>query len=267
MGTQELPSDISWPPKPPKLEEADFAKMLYQAQLDIETAKYQAQIDEIKAQWRDQATTALELSKLEKTRQDNATAEEDKLREAVHAAYLEVAKGTLDRALKRADFITGVAGAIGTSYAALLALVYSTSSEPPTPLPGRGIVPALFLGLSFLLSAFYVAFIRPGSLAGQYLPSGVGGTIQEDRMLFFLKWVTEGAMQRAWALRTAVISLAVGVALIPLPFLQLSDNITLTLSCIGALVVIVSLVYELVSSYRTGNAASSASKPPTQHQQ
>jgi hypothetical protein len=106
MSTPQLPDDAPWPapPSEPPSTEADFAKMLYQAQIDAVKARYQAQIDEIKARWRDDASNATEGRKLDAAREDNVSSAEGRLREAVHNAYLEVAKSALDRSLQRANF-------------------------------------------------------------------------------------------------------------------------------------------------------------------
>lgn len=243
----ELPDTDSWPQPPNEPgAEKDFATILYQAQIDTAKARYLAEIEEVKARWRDEATELAERRKQEAARQDVALATEDKFREAVHNAYLDVAKSTLERSLQRANFVTAAAGTIGTSYAALLALVYSVSSTNPNPLPARGIVPAVFLGLSFLLSAIYVGFIRSGTTKGHFIPSGVGGQIEERRMVFFLYWAIGGAMRRAWALRAAVVSLGVGVALIPLPFLQVPRQASWFAMGAGGLVFIIWLGYEII---------------------
>jgi hypothetical protein len=173
MDPSELPSQAEWPAPPADAgDQPDFKKIRYQAQIDEVKARLQAQIDEIKARWRDHASHSAEEWKLTEARRDGRLAAEDALRAAVQSAYLDVAKGTLDRALKRAEFLTAAAGAIGTSYAALLGLVYSAGGDTPRPLPATGIGPALFLGLALVLSAFYVAYIRVSASTGRVLPAG-----------------------------------------------------------------------------------------------
>ncbi len=238
MNTPTLPDKISWPapPEKPQSAEADFAKILYQGV-----------IDEVKTRWRDQVSAATEEQKLVAARLDGRVAAEDALRLAVQSAYLDVVRGALDRALTRANFVTAVAGAVGTSYAALLALVYSVSGNQLKPLPPTGIVPAVFLGLSFVLSAFYVAYIRPYTKPGHILPTGTGAYMQEDRLLFFIKWVNDGTMQRAWALRVSIVCLGIGVALMPLPFLERAGAITAIIIGMGILGLTVAVIYELIS--------------------
>jgi len=222
--TPEPPS-LPKPPTHPESASTDFAKLLYQAQLDAAIARYQAELDEFKARQRDIAANDLEEQKLEAAQSTNSFAAEDALRLAIQAAYLDVAKGSLERSLKRANFVTAAAGTIGTSYAGLLGLVYTLSGSTPRPLPLYGIAPTIFLGISFLLSAYYVAYIRTSEVQGDFLPAGIGSSgLQQRRMLFFLKWASKGVLQRAAYLRWAVICLGVGIALLPLPFLARSPE-------------------------------------------
>ena len=216
----------TWPrvPQSPTSARADFAK-----------ARYQAELDEAKALARDAAEADKIARALEAARIDAAQAAEDASRQAVQAAYLEVGKGIIDRSLKRAEFVTAAAGSIGTIYSGLLALVYSSSADVPNPLPARGIVPALFLAAAFVFSAVYVSFLRRARRKGNLLPGGVGGAIEETRLISFITWATESAMQRAWALRTAVVSLGAGVALLPLAFVRLQwwQTVAITLFAIS----------------------------------
>jgi hypothetical protein len=160
-----------------------------------------------------------------------ATAAEADLRAAIQAAYLDVQKAKIDRTFRAADTVIRAAGAIATIYAGLLALVYSTASEPPQPLPARGIAPAVFLALAFFFSVVNVGFIgrsgrRVDILEGldTWDQQGKAETWkgQQRRLVRFMQWVDRGALQRAWALRMGVICLGAGAALLPLPFLSLS---------------------------------------------
>jgi hypothetical protein len=261
MSTPQLPDDAPWPapPSEPPSAEADFAKMLYQAQIDGVKARYQAQIDEIKARWRDDAANATEDRKLDAAREDSVSSAEGRLREAVHSAYLEVAKGALDRSLQRANFLVAAAGAIATTYTGLLALVYSVSATKPNPLPVWGLFPAFFLGLSLVLGAFYAAFIRARTVQGHFIPTGTGAQIQERRLLFFIEWVMTSVNQRGWALRTSIISLGVGLVLIPLPFLEISSVLAWGAAAIGLLVVGIWWLNDTQSD----SSSSTADSPPT----
>lgn len=250
MSPWEVPDEAPWPepPSDPPQAQVDFAKMHYQAQIDEVKARYQAAIDEAKAQWRDAASLVAERRKQDAAHDEALAATDDKLREAVHGAYLEVAKGSLDRSLQRANFVTAVAGAAGTSYAALLALVYSVSADTPNPMPARGILPTIFFGISLLLCAYYIAYIRAATRRGHYIPAGTGPHIRERRMLFFVEWIMGSVTRLAWALRTSLVSLGVGLALIPLPFLKVSNTFTVAAAISGAVVLGVTLWLESRSS-------------------
>ena len=180
MDASDLPGEVNWPPPPAAAgDQASLAQIRYQAQIDEVKARYQAEIDEVKARWRDRAVREAEKWKLTEARRDGRVAAEDALRAAVQSAYLEVAKGTLDRALKRAEFLTAAAGAIGTTYAALLGLVYSASADTPNPLPAAGMGSALFLGLAFVLIAFYVNNNSVVASTGRVMPARLGVEMQE----------------------------------------------------------------------------------------
>jgi hypothetical protein len=153
---------------------------------------------------------------------DGLGAAETDLRAAIQAAYIEVQKAKIDRTFRAADTVTRAAGAIATIYAGLLALVYSVASNPPRPLPARGIAPAVFLALAFFFSVVNVGFIRRSGKKVDILEAAEAWKEQQIRLIRFLQWVDRGALQRAWALRAGVICLGAGVALLPLPFLALS---------------------------------------------
>jgi hypothetical protein len=236
MSVSKLPK-VSWPPPTvqPTGSEVELAKL-----------RYQAELDEVNARWRDEVTAEIEEDKRTADREDSWTAAEDKLREAVHAAYLEVAKGSLERSLSRANFVTAAAGAIATAYTGLLGLVYSGSGA--RALPGHGVWPAVFLGLAFVLSAFYVAYQRPGWRAGSFLPRGTGTQLEEERLALFVEWVGRRTNRNAWAIRTAVVSLGIGVALTPLVFLSLTEGQRLLVVYGSFGLLALYLVYEIIAA-------------------
>jgi hypothetical protein len=239
-----------WPPVPQG----------HKTEKEFELARYNAALEDVKAQRRDRATALVTKIALEHSRQDLSGAAEDALRASVQSAYLDVAKGTIDRSLKRAEFVTAAAGAIGTSYAALLALAFSVSADTPHPLPARGLAPAVFLAVSFLMSVIYVAFLRGATVDLTLIPSG-GSDVQERRLTTFLKWVNLGLLRRTWALRTAVISLGAGVALLPLPFLDISSGWARVCIALAAGAVMVWIGIEIVYWFATRNERPSAGVP------
>ena len=201
----------------------------------------------------------LEARKAERARldalDDSAQKQTDQLLVAIHAAYIEVTKAGIDRSLTRATYLTTAAGSIVTLYTGLLALVYSVAVKPPLPLPARGLVPALFIASAFVFSAAYVAFLRRHTWRGRPLPAGLGGDIDEQRLVTYIAWVSASVQQRAWAIRIAVISLGIGVAWLPLPFLRLSDKQTLAASCAGAAILAAWIIFgELIGGRRLRSA-------------
>jgi hypothetical protein len=178
------------------------------------------------------------------------TAETD-LRAAIQAAYIEVQKAKIDRTFRAADAVTRAAGAIATIYTGLLALVYSVGSNPPRPLPARGIAPAVFLALAFFFSVVNVGFIRRTGRKVDVLEAAETWKQQQIRLNRFLQWVDRGALQRAWALRAGVVCLGAGVALLPLPFLALSLNETRAIIGAVAGITLAWLTYEAVVGWAT----------------
>lgn len=82
------------------------------------------------------------------------------------------------------------------------------------------------------------------------LVTGIGGTIAEDRLALFVEWVMSGVVSRAWALRLSVISLAVGVLLLPLPFLDLSGDEAVGILVVGVAVVTIWAIGEAVYAHK-----------------
>ena len=160
---------------------------------------------------------------------------------AIQAGYIQAAQNSLTQMVARGTFITTVITALGGSYTALVGLVYGVG-EHANPMPPRGVVPVIFLGIALLLSTVFMSFLRPGTMitdAG-LLETGIGGTIAEDRLQTFFAWTFSGVLARAWALRGAVISLGIGTALLPLPFLEVRTGTPTAIAiCTGAIILAV----------------------------
>jgi hypothetical protein len=196
-------------------------------------------------------------------RADPEGAAEADLRAAIHAAYIEVQKAKIDRTFRAADTVTRAAGAIATIYAGLLALVYSVASDPPRPLPARGIAPAVFLALAFFFSVVNVGLISRSSRRVDILEAADAWKDQQIRLIRFLQWIDRGALKRAWALRAGVICLGAGVALLPLPFLALSLWQTRVAIGVVAGVVLAWLLQEGLTAWwfkRRGNRVTTTSR-------
>jgi hypothetical protein len=231
---------LATPPDLPAVHD-DFEKLRYTALLDV---------------WKQERAAALEAlteeRKLVEKRRDEQLANENALRAAVHGAYLDVAKAAAERSLQRATFVTGAAGTMATIYSGLLALVYSVSKEGTSPLPAYGMYPAVFLGISLVLSTAYIAYITRSFRAGRHLRNGLGPGLQEERLATFLDWAISSSYRRAGALRTAVVSLGIGVALTPLPFLRLAEaSATRLIQFGGGILVAYLLLFEGILWWRS----------------
>jgi len=179
---------------------------------------------------------------LRHSREDAAAAVEATLLGAVHGGYLTIAQGSLDRAVQRATYVTTAAGAVATLYTGILGLRF-TSGQPS--LPTRSLIPALFIGAAVAFSTFYMAFLRGSTRRQELLPSGLGGNIAETRLLDFMEWSFGGVLARAWSLRLSVISLALGLALLPIGFVQLSTSATWALSLAAVALLVLWIISEL----------------------
>ena len=174
-----------------------------------------------------------------------STDAETALRAAIHAGYLDVQRAKLDRVEAAAQFVTTASGAIGTVYTALLAVSFSVASTPPTPLPARGLAPAVFLALAFFFSVVNVAFVRRAGQRMRILPMATTWEEQQARLVTFMIWIDRGALRRAWALRLAVVCLGGAVALMPIPFLALSRGATVAFIVTVAAIVALYFAYEV----------------------
>jgi hypothetical protein len=157
---------------------------------------------------------------LKRAREDTARAADMAMMQTVHGAYLAVAQSSLDRAVQRATYVATAAGAIGTLYTAILAARYTVHHQAPA----RSILPAFFIGAAVAFSTWYMAFLRGHTRNQQLLLSGTGGSVAETRLLDFMEWTFSGVLARAWSLRVSVISLALGLALLPVGLVQLSSG-------------------------------------------
>lgn len=232
------------PAVPDHLKAEDGAKALYEAELEDWKARSRDPVAEAtREHTRDDAREDTAKAVLV-ARQDAAAAAEAGLLASIQSAYIEVAKSSLDRSITRASNMTGLITAVSTAYTALLALVYG-AGEKEVPLPGRALIPMCFFGFALVLAAFYVSFLRRKMKKRNLLPSGIGGTLADERLKTFLDWVFAGVLERAWALRTSIIAFGLGVALLPLPFTDASSDTTRNLTILAAVIVVIWLGGEL----------------------
>lgn len=141
---------------------------------------------------------------------------EDELNKAFHQGLMEVSKGALARSAAAAELVQKGSAAIVTLYTAVLALAFSVSDRP---LPLRGLLPAVFLGLAVAFATGYVAYVSRIPNTPGPSPSPLPEEYQLNRTNAFISWVATTALTRAMWLRRAVVSLAIGVLLLPIPFI------------------------------------------------
>ncbi|HLL78462.1 MAG TPA: hypothetical protein VKT25_03125 [Ktedonobacteraceae bacterium] len=200
---------LEWPAPletPTSDKKADTTKALYEAQLQLLNNRQQGYIDHDKA----------------------VRASDTAFHQAVFQAYLDVAKGQIDRSVTRTQFLTTAASAIGTVYTALIGLAFGLG-QANHELPATGIAPAVFLGLSIALAAYYLTYITSQPhLLKRATPEtkATHAPILPVQRLFdernhLIEWVAATVTNRVHWLHAAVISLAVGVILLPLPFVAL----------------------------------------------
>jgi hypothetical protein len=204
----------SWPtpPDPPASETkaAELQRILFAGKVDAEVAR---------RAWEASEQTRRDTDTL--NRDAAAWAAEYALEKSVHDARIEVAKGAIDRSHAGAEFIRNAAAAIATVYTAVLGATYGAAGKIEQA-PPRAIVPALFLGVSLVCAAAYVAFLTRGEKTGAPTAHDALRVYQENRVNTFVEWVALYAFRRAYALHAAVLSLAFGVAFLPVPFIEWS---------------------------------------------
>lgn len=221
---------MEWPAPPKKddEEELDLLKIGYQGRID----EWKAQLDQTRDLETKSADAERERAKSERqhvleqqTKRyaadlalEQIRYESDvRLHEAFHANIAEIAKGGMERSRSGAEFVEKAAAAVAGLYTGLLGLVFVAKDNP---LPSRGLIPAMFLGLAVVLAFAYLAFLKkPSSIAG--IPARATlREAQEERTWFLVRWVRAGIMNKKYAIRAAVIALGFGVAFLPAPFLE-----------------------------------------------
>ena len=207
---------IGWP-QLPQVEvgdpQAEVKKVLYQAQVQIALTRQQLAVDEKKMQDAEDIDS-----------RKAGWAYDYAVREVLHNAYVDVIKGAIDRSQSRAQYIQTAAAAISTAYAAILALSFKADGTAAHPLPARGIVPTFFLGLAIAFSAIYLSYIGRGSSVPG--PSAGASLIEneERRLETFVAWASLPILARIYFLQAAVISLAVGIALLPIVYTHFTGS-------------------------------------------
>jgi hypothetical protein len=223
---------MTWPPIP----DGDPS-----ARIEFEKILYQGQVGEAAAQLRDKANAAgrdiaedWELEKHNWELDTAATTAEYALQKSIHDARVEIAKDSIDRARKGAEFIRNAASAIATVYTGVAGLSFAVKSG--IRLPSRGIIPAVFLGMALVFSSAYVAWLGRAQDTPAPTPHSSLPVYQERRLNAFVDWASSIALNRAYLLHSAVISLGAGVLFLPIAFIALPGWFVWGASVVSAVV-------------------------------
>jgi hypothetical protein len=210
--------------------EADLAQQ--KARLDNDIAKQKARLDNALAEQKARLDNALAE---QKARLNNALAEQKAARDAdlaevtaeneadrasaehFNTAVMDLAKASIDRSRSSAEFVQKAATAIFALYTGALAVAFSVTDRP---LPARGILPSVFLGLAITLSTGYLAYLTRGQNTPQPKDAEGRAQAQLERTKAFLLWVQPAIITRSYWLRASVIALAVGAVVLPAAFLH-----------------------------------------------
>jgi len=226
---------MTWPPPPEQPElSTEFAKILYQAQV-AETAaqrRDRAASDghQISEKW-EYRRYGWELDKAE-------AAAEHALQKSIHDARVAVAQSAIERSYKGAEFVRLSAGVIATVYTGIAGLTFA--AQEARSLPPRGIVPGIFLGLALVLATAHAAWLTKAPSTPAPVPHSSFPEYQDRRLNTFVRWCSGIALQRAYVLHAAVLSLGAGAVFLPSPFVSMPEAPVWIVA--GALLVTIFLV-------------------------
>jgi hypothetical protein len=135
-----------------------------------------------------------------------------------HTAMYGLATGAVARGQGGAELVQKGSAALVAIYSGLLALVFSVTDNP---LPLRGVLSPIFLGLAVVLSTAYVAYIGPTDDVSPGPTPTLGLEPKSFARLNAFTYVTNKiATRRSWALRASVVALGFGLAFIAVPFIS-----------------------------------------------
>jgi hypothetical protein len=153
------------------------------------------------------------------------TADDDarlELQKAFVDGVVEVAKGSIDRARAGAELVQKGAAAIVTIYTAVLGVSFSVAERP---LPSRGVIAPVLLGVAVVLSTVYLAYqSKPDDDVDELdeKPGSHATAIEVARR--YVIWTRSGASQRRYWLRASVVSLGLALIFLPAPFVTFKSS-------------------------------------------
>jgi hypothetical protein len=200
---------------------------LFKAKLEITKNKHLSEID----QQKESATN----------NQSERKAEFDHyylMIEEIQKGYIEVSKAAIDRSIQRAEFLQKVAAAVVSLYTAILALTYAADKSKGNTISILGVIPGFFIGISYLLSAFYVSFITRSKDIEETNSDGTLIGEELSQRITFIKWNRASAMKRISLLQASIISLGIGILFLPIPYIQIPNNLLIIAFSIGVSAII-----------------------------
>lgn len=157
---------------------------------------------------------------------------EREINKAFFTEAVETASASIDRARSGAQLVQTSSTAIAGLYTGALSLVFVAGNNP---LPVRGLAPTVFLGLAVVLAAAYVAFLTRGRGVAQPQFDETYSTF--DRLFvsagMFIEWTQITVRKRQGLLRASIVSLAMGVFLLPIAFVTLPGTYDEVLPLVG----------------------------------
>lgn len=165
----------------------------------------------------------------------------------IQKGYIEVSKATIDRSIQRAEFLQKVAAAVVSLYTAILALTYAADKTKGNTISILGVIPGFFIGISYLLSAFYVSFITRSKDIEETKSDGTLIGEELSQRITFIKWNRATAMKRIPLLQASIISLGIGILFLPIPYIQIPGNLLIIAFSIGtAAIILVPLILYII---------------------
>lgn len=163
---------------------------------------------------------------LEKSERDENVAARKTLRDAdietlkeMHAQFYALASTSVDRSKFAAETIQKSSASIAALYTAVLGVSFSVADHP---LPLRGVLAPIFLGLAVVLSTAYLSYIVTPVPVDPGWNIGVAAGREQRAILRLNSFITASAAlvnRRIRLLGAALASLLVGLIAIAVPFL------------------------------------------------
>lgn len=135
-------------------------------------------------------------------------------------ARMELAREGVARSRAAAELVQKASVALATVYTALLGLAFSVAERP---LNTNALVPAIFIGLGIVCPVVYSGFVTATQTTSTWEPKQVRAPRRWEQVNAFTDEVNRLVSTRSWWLRAGITATAVGLVLIPIPFLTTSS--------------------------------------------